>query len=141
MSTTVHRPAERYGTRAPRVTGPRRRRRTTVLVTAALSLGVLAAAAFAFRPATTPVDPTTQKYESIDHAHTEVTFSVVEDAEKDIVCAVQATNEQYAVVGYTEVTVPADPQAAAHEPAITTVTVRTTQLAASGHVESCRFVD
>lgn len=141
MSTTVHRRQDRYGTKPPQPQSAAGKRLRTIGIVTGLGVLCIGAAFFAFRPSGSPVDPRTVSYDVLDSARTHVRATVVADVTRDIECALQATNAQEAVVGYDEVRVPADPGASTADPAVIDIELRTTQLASSGHVESCWFVD
>ncbi len=136
---TVEQPlqGDRYGRRR----GPQRRPGPgAVIVAGILLVGLVALAAYmAFRPQTAPTTPKTLNYSVVDSSATLVNVAIFPDRERDVHCVVQATNEYDAVVGFTEVTVPADPEADPHSPRSLDVELATTQLASSGHVDSCWF--
>lgn len=115
--------------------------RAKALIALALIAAAACAALIAFRPAAAPRGGQTVSYEVVDASLTRTTFSVVPDRTRPISCAVQATNDYDGVVGYIEVELPADPEADAAHPASRTVDIRTTQLAASGHLVRCAFVE
>lgn len=142
MSTAQATLADRYGTsgrRAPRT--PRRRRASVIAAAAGIGVLVVLAGWYAFSPSDSPVDPTTISYDVVDSTLTTAHVSVVPDADRTIECIVQATNEQEAIVGFREVTVAPDPAADDARPVELRLDIATTQLAASGHVDSCWFLD
>lgn len=140
MSTAQAAIADRYGTARARPARPRRRRLLLSGAIGGILLMVLIAAWYAFAPATSPTKPTTVSYEVIDSALTTAHISVVPDAQRSIECAVRATSEHEAVVGFREVEIAPDPAADDARPVHLRVDIATTQLAASGHVDSCWFV-
>ena len=128
---------DRYGrTRRPKRELSRRAKIIAVIVLAAV---VAVIAVWAFRPQTNPTTPRTLDYSVVDDSSTHVSVGIFPDQKRDVHCIIQATNEHEAVVGFTEVTVPADPNADPNSPKCVDVDLATTQLAASGHVESCWF--
>lgn len=128
---------DRYG----RTRGPKRGlgRKARIAVIAVIILAVIVAAFVAFRPKTTPTTARTLDYSVIDSSSTHVTVGIFPDRSRDVHCIVQATNDHEAVVGFTEVMVAADPQANPNSPRQLDIDLATTQLASSGHVDSCWF--
>ncbi|MBE8146143.1 DUF4307 domain-containing protein [Brevibacterium casei] len=133
--------AEPQGDRYGRARTPRRRlsRRATYLAATVIAVTVVVIGIFAFQPSTTPTDPKTLGYTVNDSASTTVSVGIYPDRERDVHCIVQATNSNEAIVGFTEVSLPADPQADPTSAQGLTVEVATTQLAASGHADACWF--
>ncbi|SDS86957.1 protein of unknown function [Brevibacterium siliguriense] len=128
---------DRYGrTRRPKRELSRRAKVIGVIVLAAV---VAVIAVWAFSPQASPTTPRTLDYSVVDDSSTRVSVGIFPDQERDVHCIIQATNEQEAVVGFTEVTVPTDPNADPNSPKRVDVDLATTQLAASGHAESCWF--
>lgn len=128
---------DRYGrTRMPRRELSRRAKIIAVIVLTAV---VAVIAVWAFRPQTNPTTPRTLDYSVVDDSSTQVSVGIFPDRERDVHCIVQATNEHEAVVGFTEVTVPADANADPNSPKRLDIDLATTQLAASGHVDNCWF--
>ena len=128
---------DRYGrTRRPK-RGLSRRARIIAVIVVLIVIAVIAV--WAFRPPTTPTTPRTLDYSVVDSSATHVSVGIFPDKDRDVHCIVQATNEQEAIVGFTEVTVPADPNADPNSPRRLDLDLATTQLAASGHVDSCWF--
>lgn len=141
--------SDRYGSRsrlpqhrrqATTASGPGRRPLIIIAAVIACAIMIGLAAWFAFAPARVPDTPKTIRYDVVDSSLTRTTISIVPDETRDIGCAVQATNLQEAVVGFREITVPAQADASTSEPVQIDVDIRTTQLAASGHVDSCWYV-
>ena len=77
-----------------------------------------------------------------DAGHTYADFDLTKDPHQTVTCAVRALNEQYAVVGWNEVTIGEVPQdelvgrTSTHR-----VPVRTTNLATTAGVDSCWAVE
>ncbi|WP_209325273.1 DUF4307 domain-containing protein [Brevibacterium renqingii] len=128
---------DRYG----RARKPKRglSRRARIIAAIVLVVAIAVIAFWAFRPQTSPTTPRTLEYSVVDSSSTQVSVGIFPDRERDVHCTVQATNEHEAVVGFTEVTVPADPNADPNSPKQIDVDLATTQLASSGHVDSCWF--
>lgn len=72
-------------------------------------------------------------------AQTTVSMSVVPDKSRTVHCAIQALNDEHGVVGYREVTVPANPDRDPNNPVVFHEKVRTTQLAVNGGIDKCWF--
>lgn len=128
---------DRYG----RTRRPKREltRRAKIIAGIVLAVMVAVIAVWAFRPQTNPTTPRTLEYSVVDSSSTQVSVEIFPDQKRDVHCTVQATNENEAIVGFTEVTVPADPSADPNSSKRVDVDLATTQLAASGHVDSCWF--
>lgn len=134
---TVDRPTDRYGrSRQPRRGLTRRARIIAVIV---LILALIGIAYWSFRPSTTPTTPKTIGYHVVDSASVIINVGIYPDHSRDVHCIVQATNEYDGIVGFTEVTVPADPSADVNAAMPVQVDLATTQLASSGHADSCWF--
>ncbi|GAA0037423.1 MULTISPECIES: DUF4307 domain-containing protein [Brevibacterium] len=133
--------AEPQGDRYGRARTPRRRlsRRATIIGTAVIAIVVIIIGVVAFQPPTKPNDPQTVEYTVNDSASTTVTVALYPDRERSVHCIVQATNSNEAIVGFTEVSLDADPQADPTKPRPITVDLATTQLASSGHADACWF--
>ena len=135
----------RYGGRPPQVRPESSRRRMSrpaiigTLIALAGASGV--AAWYGLAPSPTPEGTSDVSYEVVDSTLTRATIAVHPDDTRDIVCAVRAVNAHEATVGFTEVDVPADPAADDSTPQIVTTDIATTQLAATGHHESCWYAD
>ncbi|MDK7748855.1 DUF4307 domain-containing protein [Brevibacterium sp. UMB10442] len=116
-------------------------RRPLLLALTCVVVILIAGAAFlAFKPRTHPHAPQTSHFTAHDAANASVTFSIVPDPQRDIRCAAVIRNQFEAVVGYKEVTIPADPQATSASMHHDSVDIRTTQKGAQGNVESCAYV-
>lgn len=136
----------RYGGRAPRIQHERTPRgRLTRPAVIGVVVGLIAASAaaawYGFAPSATPEGTVTISYDVVDSTLTRTTVGVYPDDERDITCTVRAVNEHEAVVGFSEVTIPADPTTDGTEPQTVQVDISTTQLAASGHHETCWYAD
>ncbi|WP_180951903.1 DUF4307 domain-containing protein [Brevibacterium jeotgali] len=138
--------SSRYGRRSshasPQPSGRRRMSRPAIIATVvglAAASGV--AAWYGLAPGPTPDGTKDVSYEVVDSTLTRATIAVQPDDARDIVCAVRAVSVHDAVVGYTEIDVPADPAADSSTPHVVTTDITTTQLAASGHHESCWYAD
>ncbi len=117
------------------------KKRPLLFVLAGIVIVLIAGAAFlAFKPRAQPHAPETSNFTAHDAGNASVTFSIVPDAHRDIKCAAIIKNQYEAVVGYKEITIPADPQANSASMHHDRVDVRTTQEGAQGNVESCVFV-
>ena len=136
----------RYGGRAPRIQHERTERRrlsrpAVIGIGVGLAAAIGVAAWYSFAPNPTPDGTVTISYDVVDSTLTRTTIGVYPDDERDITCSLRAVSEHEAVVGYTEVTVPADPQSDGSSPVTVSADISTTQLAASGHHESCWYAD
>ena len=72
-------------------------------------------------------------YEVFDDLHTQVSFTVTNQAARPTTCEVRVLSQSYGVVGYLEVAIPADAPA----DRIWEVSVNTTQLGVTGVVDRC----
>lgn len=142
--------SHRYGARKPR------RHRVLVTLTAILGLcGLLAGAVwFSFRPGKIPEHTATQ-FSAVSPTQARVSIAVVPHASKPLKCAVVATNDFHAVVGYKEVVIP--PRAAGEASGTGVdntdthggtdptqhlrVKVATTQEAANGYIDQCWLME
>jgi len=129
--------AQRYG-KSPQQEG---KRRLAIIITA----GVFAAlfitwAIWANLTAKNAPAVKTTSFEVIDKTNTSVSFVVTKPANTSAICAIQALKEDYGVVAYKEVLIPASGSA---DGSITDVPVkamlRTTELAVTGLVDRCWF--
>ncbi|WP_137824721.1 DUF4307 domain-containing protein [Brevibacterium sp. 2SA] len=129
--------SDRYG----RSRTPQRRlsRRATIIAAAVIAVAVVVIGVINFQPSQEPTDPRTLNYEIVDSATTQVSVAIYPDETRSVHCIVQATNDREAIVGFTEVSLEADPQADPTSPKQIDVTLATTQLAASGHADACWF--
>ena len=129
--------AQRYG-KSPQQEG---KRRLAIIITA----GVFAAlfitwASWAALTAKNDPAVKTTSFEVIDKTNTSVSFVVTKPANTTAICAIQALKEDYGVVAYKEVVIPAS---GSEDGSITDVPVkamlRTTELAVTGLVDRCWF--
>ena len=129
--------AQRYG-KSPQQEGQRRR---AIIITASLITALFAAWAI-WAGLTANNDPTvkTASFKVIDQTSTTVSFVVTKPANSNVVCAVQALKEDYAIVAHKEVLIPAS---GSEDSTIIDVpykaTLRTTELAVTGLVDRCWF--
>ncbi|WP_436326540.1 DUF4307 domain-containing protein [Brevibacterium sp. FAM 27836] len=128
---------DRYGRPRTHKRGLSRRARIISVVVLLVVAAVIAV--WAFRPQTNPTTPQTLDYSVVDSSATHVSVGIFPDRQRDVHCIVQATNDSEAIVGFTEVTVPASADNDPNSPKRVEVELATTQLAASGHVDSCWF--
>ena len=78
-------------------------------------------------------------FDLLSSAEVTADFEVTRDPDRAVRCGIEALNQDWAVVGYEEITLPADPQAertSAHRLAI-----RTTNPATTARVDSCWNLD
>jgi hypothetical protein len=129
--------AQRYG-RSPQQEAQRRR---NLIITAGL-FSVLFIAWVTWASLTTKNEPTfkTSSFEIIDSSNMSVSFVVTKPVNSTAICAIQALKEDYGVVAYKEVRIPAS---GSLDGSITNVSVkamlRTTELAVTGLVDHCWF--
>ncbi|MFT4258840.1 DUF4307 domain-containing protein [Microbacterium sp.] len=124
--TTAQELDERYGRT--------RRRRTPWIV--AIVVAVLAVGAFAWTTAVREmqsVDADDLGFDLVDAHGVEVRFQITGVQGKDVTCVVQALDEEFGIVGWKVVEVPAG---SAHSQAIST-TVPTVAQATTGLVNTC----
>lgn len=129
---------QRYATRAPRSVSHR-----SLMWT--LAVAVLVAGVFVTwivisgsnRPATKDVG-----FELISSSRITADFEVSKDPDDVVRCGVEALNENYAVVGYTETTIAeVDPERVVGRTSAHRVEIRTTNQANSAQVTQCWLVD
>lgn len=128
--------SHRYG--SPRRTRGRR------FWTALAALAILLAGAFAAWIAVSDSAAPTFKdvsFEVVSTAGATADFDLTKRPEDVVTCAVQALNENFAVVGWTELTVPAAPQQRGDTTTSHRVALRTTNLATTAVVDSCWVED
>jgi hypothetical protein len=120
--------ADRYG-RSP---SPSRRRLAVlaVVVVVAAALGWFAWAAWSGRAAATGTDV---GFVVVDDGTVRVTFDVTKPKDRGATCTIRALDSGFAVVGTVQVQVPASGRSVVRQ----TSTVRTTNRATTGGVESC----
>lgn len=78
-------------------------------------------------------------FDLVSSAEVTADFEVTRDPEQAVRCGVQALNDDWAVVGYREITLPADP--AAERTSAHRVAIRTTNMANTAQVDSCWTLD
>jgi hypothetical protein len=129
--------AQRYG-KSPQQEGQRRR---AIIITASLITALFSAWAI-WAGLTANNDPTvkTASFKVIDQTSTTVSFVVTKPAKSNVICAVQALKEDYAIVAHKEVLIPAS---GSEDSTMIDVpyqaTLRTTELAVTGLVDRCWF--
>jgi len=129
--------AQRYG-RSPQQEAQRRR---NLIITASL-IAALFIVWVVWANLTAKNDPTfkTSSFEIVDSSNMSVSFVVTKPANSSAICAIQALKEDYGVVAYKEVRIPAT---SPEDGSITNVPVksmlRTTELAVTGLVDRCWF--
>ncbi|MCX6497088.1 MAG: DUF4307 domain-containing protein [Rhodoluna sp.] len=129
--------AQRYG-KSPQQEG---KRRLAIIITASL-FALLFIIWASWAALTAKNDPTfkTTSFEVLDTTNTSVSFVVTKPANTTAICAIQALKEDYGVVAYKEVIIPAS---GSEDGSITDVPVktklRTTELAVTGLVDRCWF--
>ena len=129
--------AQRYG-KSPQQEG---KRRLAIIITASLFASLFITWA-SWAALTAKNDPTfkTTSFEVIDKTSTSVSFVVTKPANTTAICAIQALKEDYGVVAYKEVIIPAS---GSEDGSITDVPVkvslRSTELAVTGLVDRCWF--
>lgn len=129
--------AQRYG-KSPQQEGKRR----LAIILAASLFALLFIIWASWAALTAKNDPTvkTTSFEVIDTSNTSVSFVVTKPANTTAICAIQALKEDYGVVAYKEVLIPAS---GSEDGSITDVPVkamlRTTELAVTGLVDRCWF--
>lgn len=133
--------AQRYGGGYRRVNRPRRRGPSTrgwiVIAAAATLLASLFVVWIVWGNSQRPVAKDVS-FQITDAGHVYADFDLTKDPDQTVTCAVQALNEQYAVVGWREVTVGhvADEElngrTSTHR-----VTLRTTGIATTAGVDTC----
>lgn len=116
-------------------------RRAVIGTVVGLAAASGVAAWYGLAPNPVPDGTATVSYDVVDSTLTRTTIAVYPDESRDIVCAVRAVSDQEATVGFTEIDIPADPAADASTPVVVSTDIITTQLAASGHFESCWYAD
>ena len=124
--TTAQELDERYGRT--------RRRRAPWIV--AIAVAVLAVGAFGWMTVTSQmnaVDSDDLGYDLVDQHSVNVRFQITGAQGKDVVCIVEALDEEFGVVGWKGVDVPAGDS---HSQAVAT-TVPTVSAATTGLVNSC----
>jgi len=129
--------AQRYG-RSPQQEAQRRR---SVIIAASLITALFVVWAI-WANLTAKNEPTfkTSSFEIIDSSNMSVSFVVTKPANSSAICAIQALKEDYGVVAYKEVKIPAtSPEDGSISDVPLTVSLRTTELAVTGLVDRCWF--
>lgn len=124
--------ARRYDRRPRRTIGRGARNAAIVVALALATLFVVwIVAGQSGRPTTKDVG-----FQLISSAQVSVDFEVTRDPEQPVRCGIEALNDDWAVVGYTETTLEAQAPDA-ERTTIHRVPVRTTNLANTGRVSGC----
>jgi hypothetical protein len=129
--------AQRYG-KSPKQEAQRRQ---AVIITAAVITALFIAWAV-WVNITTKNEPIfkTGSFEIIDEQNLSVSFILSKPANSTAVCAVQALKEDYGVVAYKEVTIPAtSPEDGSITDVPLKVSLRSTELAVTGLVDRCWY--
>jgi len=129
--------AQRYG-RSPQQEAQRRR---SVIIAASLITALFVVWAI-WANLTAKNEPTfkTSSFEIIDSSNVTVSLVLSKPANSTAICAVQALKEDYGVVAYKEVKIPAtSPEDGSISDVPLTVSLRTTELAVTGLVDRCWF--
>ncbi len=129
--------AQRYG-KSPQQEAQRRR---AIIITASLITALFAAWAV-WANLTAKNEPTfkTSSFEIIDQQNLSVSFVLTKPANSIAICAVQALKEDYGVVAYKEVKIPAtSPEDGSITYVPVKVSLRSTELAVTGLVDRCWY--
>jgi hypothetical protein len=129
--------AQRYG-KSPQQEG---KRRLAIIITASLFASLFITWA-SWAALTARNDPTfkTTSFEVIDKTNTSVSFVVTKPANTTAICAIQALKEDYGVVAYKEVKIPAtSPEDGSITDVPVKVSLRSTELAVTGLVDRCWY--
>ena len=129
--------AQRYG-KSPQQEA---RRRRAIFITAGLFAGLFIVWAV-WANLTAKNEPTfkTSSFEIIDQQNLSVSFVLTKPANSTAICAVQALKEDYGVVAYKEVKIPAtSPEDGSITDVPVKVSLRSTELAVTGLVDRCWF--
>lgn len=129
--------AQRYG-RSPQQEAQRRR---SVIIAASLITALFVVWAI-WANLTAKNEPTfkTSSFEIIDQQNLTVSFVLTKPANSTAICAIQALKEDYGVVAYKEVQIPAtSPEDGSISDVPLTVSLRTTELAVTGLVDRCWY--
>lgn len=111
-----------------------RKRRTVIIISAvAMALFVVWLIWSGIGGSTTPLQATDTAHNIEDSHHVSVTFTIETDPGRTAACAVQAMNDDFAVVGWKIVEVPASNRRARSFTEI----VRTTELSNTGLIKYC----
>ena len=120
--------AQRYGVKK---SNPKRNRVLTII-----GVGLLTITAGLFGYANySPVSYQDLGYRVLSDTRVEVDFELTRPAGVDVVCSLQALNNQFAPVGWIELVIPASDETKVRN----TVALNTTELAVTGLVDECRL--
>ena len=129
--------AQRYG-KSPQQEAQRRK---SVIIAASL-MAALFIVWVVWANLTAKNDPTfkTSSFEIVDQQNLSVSFVLTKPANSTAICAVQALKEDYGVVAYKEVKIPAtSPEDGSITEVPVKVSLRSTELAVTGLVDRCWF--
>jgi len=129
--------AQRYG-RSPKQEAQRRK---SVIIAASLMAALFIVWAV-WANLTAKNEPTfkTGSFEIIDQQNLSVSFVLTKPANYTAICAVQALKEDYGVVAYKEVKIPAtSPEDGSITDVPVKISLRSTELAVTGLVDRCWF--
>jgi len=129
--------AQRYG-RSPQQEA--QRRKSVIIAAAAITALFIVWAVWANLTAKNEPTFKTGSFEIIDEQNLSVSFILSKPANSTAVCAVQALKEDYGVVAYKEVTIPAtSPEYGSITDVPLKVSLRSTELAVTGLVDRCWY--
>lgn len=120
--------AQRYGVKR---TNPKRNRTLAII---GVGLMTIIAAWFGYANHS-PVSYQDLGYRVLNDTRVEVDFELNRPAGVDVVCSIEALNNQFAPVGWIELVIPASDTTTVRN----TVTLNTTELAVTGLVDECRL--
>ena len=120
--------AKRYGVKQ---SNPKRNK---VLAIAGVSLLTATAAWFGFANYS-PLSFQDLGYRVLSDTRVEIDFELTRPAGADVVCSLEALNNQFAPVGWIEIVIPGSDSTTVRN----TITLNTTELAVTGLVDECRL--
>lgn len=120
--------AQRYGVKR---SSPKRNRILTII---GVSLLTITAAWFGYANYS-PVTYQDLGYRVLSETRVEIDFELTRPAGADVVCSLEALNNQFAPVGWIELVIPGSDAPKVRN----TVTLNTTELAVTGLVDECRL--
>ena len=120
--------AKRYGVKQ---SNPKR---TRVLTIIGIALLTIIAAWFGYANYS-PVSYQDLGYRVLGDTRVEIDFEVTRPQNTEVVCSLQALNNQFAPVGWIELVIPGSENTTERN----TVTINTTELAVTGLVDECRL--
>lgn len=120
--------AKRYGVKQ---SNPRRNKALAVL---GVGLLTITAAWFGFANYS-PVSFQDLGYRVLSDTRVEIDFELTRPAGADVVCSLEALNNQFAPVGWIELVIPGSDSTKVRN----TITLNTTELAVTGLVDECRL--